>query len=253
MPTGIDHGTVTIVANGKPFEVTTLRQDVETDGRHANVAFTKDWAGDAARRDFTMNAIYADASGTIFDPVGGVADADARRVRFIGDPIARIREDYLRILRFFRFTPGTARAISMPRGLPRAGGEGRAQATLGRARAEELLRLLEAREPLPSLRAMADTGILAEVLAEAGNFDALTAVVIVEADYLHTADPIRRLAVFVDADDAGTAAVAETSQAFERGEGASGAHPFRRRLAAITEHHRRRAAPASLPRRDSGD
>lgn len=103
VPTGIDHGTVTVVASGRPFEVTTLRSDVTTDGRRAVVAFTDDWLEDARRRDFTMNALYVDRDGRVFDPVGGYDDALARRVRFIGDPEARITEDYLRILRFFRF------------------------------------------------------------------------------------------------------------------------------------------------------
>jgi poly(A) polymerase len=103
IPTGLDHGTVTVVSDRTPFEVTTLRHDVETDGRHARVAYTDDWHADASRRDFTMNALYCDADGTLFDPLGGLPDLQVRRVRFIGDATARIREDYLRILRFFRF------------------------------------------------------------------------------------------------------------------------------------------------------
>ena len=103
IPTGIAHGTVTVVADGTPFEVTTLRRDVETYGRHAKVAFTEDWEEDARRRDFTLNALYADADGALYDPLGGYADLVAGRVRFIGDATARITEDYLRILRFFRF------------------------------------------------------------------------------------------------------------------------------------------------------
>ena len=104
VPTGIAHGTITAIADGKRFEVTTLRRDVETDGRHAKIAFTDDWSADAARRDFTINALYADpVSGEIFDPVGGIADLRARCVRFIGDAGQRIDEDHLRILRWFRF------------------------------------------------------------------------------------------------------------------------------------------------------
>ena len=103
VPTGIDHGTVTVIVNGRPFEVTTLRRDVETFGRHATVAFGRDWKTDAERRDFTMNALSATADGTVHDYVGGLADLGARRVRFIGDAAKRIAEDYLRILRFFRF------------------------------------------------------------------------------------------------------------------------------------------------------
>ena len=103
VPTGIEHGTVTVIADGKPFEVTTLRRDVETFGRHATVAFTEDWEEDARRRDFTLNALYAASDGTVFDPLGGYDDLLAGRVRFIGNAEARIKEDYLRILRFFRF------------------------------------------------------------------------------------------------------------------------------------------------------
>ncbi|GGB34800.1 poly(A) polymerase [Roseibium aquae] len=102
IPTGLDHGTVTIIADGAPYEVTTLRQDVETFGRQAKVVFGRDWRADALRRDFSMNALYADRAGTIHDPLNGLPDCLARRVRFIGDPATRIREDYLRILRFFR-------------------------------------------------------------------------------------------------------------------------------------------------------
>ena len=104
VPTGIAHGTVTVIADRVPYEVTTLRRDVETHGRHATVAFTDDWAADARRRDFTINALYCSADGEVFDPLGGAADIEARRVRFIGDARERIREDYLRILRFFRLT-----------------------------------------------------------------------------------------------------------------------------------------------------
>lgn len=103
VPTGIEHGTVTVVVQGRPFEVTTLRTDIETNGRHAKVVFGTDWQKDAERRDFTINALYAKADGTIVDHVGGLADIETRTLRFIGDAEARIREDYLRILRFFRF------------------------------------------------------------------------------------------------------------------------------------------------------
>src|SRR5258706_2941524 len=101
--TGLDHGTVTVISGGTPFEVTTLRKDVETDGRHARVVYTADWVADASRRDFTINALYCDAKGVVHDPLGGYPDLVGRRVRFIGDAQDRIREDYLRILRYFRF------------------------------------------------------------------------------------------------------------------------------------------------------
>ena len=103
IPTGIEHGTVTVVAHGKGYEVTTLRADIETDGRRAKVSFGRDWQADAERRDFTINALYAEADGTVVDLVGGIADLKTRRLRFIGDAETRIREDHLRILRFFRF------------------------------------------------------------------------------------------------------------------------------------------------------
>jgi poly(A) polymerase len=120
-PTGLDHGTVTVVAKDagrvRAFEVTTLRIDVETYGRHAQVAFTDDWSADARRRDFTINAMYCDASGTVFDPVGGYVDLVKRRVRFVGEPEARIAEDFLRILRFFRFHARYGRGARTARGL----------------------------------------------------------------------------------------------------------------------------------------
>ena len=117
VPTGIEHGTVTVVAEGRPFEVTTLREDVETFGRHAKVAFGRDWRRDAERRDFTMNALSVSRDGTIYDYVGGLADITERRVRFIGEPSLRIAEDYLRILRFFRFHAAYGRYAPDPAGV----------------------------------------------------------------------------------------------------------------------------------------
>ncbi len=165
VPTGIEHGTITAVANGTPYEVTTLRRDVETDGRRAVIAFTADWREDALRRDFTMNALYADREGVVYDYFGGIADLQARRVRFVGDARARIREDYLRILRLFRFHAWYGRgeldsealdaSVAEKTGLKKLSGE-RVQ--------KELLRLLEAKDPLPSLEAMLRTQILAEIL-----------------------------------------------------------------------------------------
>ncbi|MFD1333954.1 CCA tRNA nucleotidyltransferase, partial [Methylopila musalis] len=141
-PTGIEHGTVTVVARGEPFEVTTLRRDVSTDGRRATVAFTRDWAEDAARRDLTINGLYLDRSGVAHDHVGGLADLAARRVRFIGDPHARIREDYLRILRFFRFHARFAEGAPDPAGLAAATAERDGLARLSRERVRaELLKL----------------------------------------------------------------------------------------------------------------
>ena len=158
-PTGIDHGTVTVVADGIPFEVTTLRRDVETDGRHAVVAFTTTWEEDAARRDFTINALYCDDDGTLYDPVGGLDDLRKRRVRFIGDPRARIREDYLRILRFFRFSADYGNGQIDPTGLAAADGlkDGLALLSSERVRAE-ILKLLAAPGRAEVVRVMYDHG-----------------------------------------------------------------------------------------------
>ncbi len=169
-PTGIDHGTVTVLAKGVSHEITTFRRDVQTDGRHAAVAYSTDIAQDAARRDFTMNALYADPSGNVVDPLGGLPDLLARRLRFVGDPALRIREDYLRILRFFRF--------SATYGDPALGVEADALAacaqladgidTLSRERiGAEMRKLLSARDPAPALASMAAAGILRHILTGA--------------------------------------------------------------------------------------
>lgn len=167
VPTGIDHGTVTIVADGAPHEVTTFRRDVDTDGRHATVAFTEALEEDAARRDFTMNALYARRDGTVVDPLGGLADLEARRVRFIRDPAARIREDYLRILRFFRFTAwygDPARGID-PEGLAACAEHADGLDRLSAERVgHEMRRLLAAPDPAPVVAAMARAGILRRVM-----------------------------------------------------------------------------------------
>ncbi|MGN7868900.1 CCA tRNA nucleotidyltransferase [Paracoccus sp. 22332] len=167
VPTGIDHGTVTVVADGRGFEVTTLRRDVETDGRRAVVAFSDDLAQDARRRDFTMNALYADRGGTVIDLVGGLDDLRARRLRFVGDPAQRIAEDYLRILRFFRFLAWYGRdadpaAIAACRD-GRDGLDGISRERIG----QEFRKLLMAPDPLPAIRLMADTGVLKKVLPDA--------------------------------------------------------------------------------------
>ncbi len=170
IPTGIDHGTVTVLAKGVSHEITTFRRDVQTDGRHAAVAYSTDIAQDAARRDFTMNALYADPSGNVVDPLGGLPDLLARRLRFVGDPALRIREDYLRILRFFRF--------SATYGDPALGVEADALAacaqladgidTLSRERiGAEMRKLLSARDPAPALASMAAAGILRHILTGA--------------------------------------------------------------------------------------
>ncbi|NJM36104.1 MAG: CCA tRNA nucleotidyltransferase [Rhodomicrobium sp.] len=195
VPTGIDHGTVTVVAGHQPFEVTTLRHDVATDGRRATVAFTRDWAADASRRDFTINALYADAEGRVYDPLGGLPDIHARRVRFIGSALERIREDYLRILRFFRFTAdysaGPPDAVGLAASIDERAGLARLSAERVRA---ELLRILVTRRPLTALEPMAESGLLTAILggvARLSHFERLAAL---EAALDVAPSSIRRLA-----------------------------------------------------------
>jgi len=167
IPTGIDHGTVTVIASGIHHEVTTFRRDVETDGRHAVVAYSTDLAEDAARRDFTMNALYAQPSGEVVDPLGGMQDLKARRVRFVGNPHHRIREDYLRILRFFRFHAvyGDPTAGIDPEGLAACAELADGIANLSRERiGAEMRKLLAAQNPAPSVASMAACGVLGQVL-----------------------------------------------------------------------------------------
>jgi poly(A) polymerase len=167
VPTGIEHGTVTVIAGGKPHEVTTFRRDVETDGRRAVVAFSTRIEDDAQRRDFTMNALYADRHGTVYDPLHGLADLQARRVRFVGDAETRIREDYLRILRFFRFHAayGDPNAGLDPDGLAACAAFSAGLETISRERiGAEMRKLLAARDPAPAVSAMMQAGILRLVL-----------------------------------------------------------------------------------------
>jgi poly(A) polymerase len=195
VPTGIEHGTVTAIANGKSFEVTTLRRDVATDGRRATVAFTTDWKEDAARRDFTMNALYASADGEIFDYFGGIADLEAGRVRFVGDATTRIREDYLRILRLFRFHAWYGRGEIDKDALHAAAAEKAGIAQLSGERiSKEMLRLLEAENPVPVLRLMASSGILGEILPGNLLIPRLERLAQIDANNFFTPDPILRLA-----------------------------------------------------------
>jgi poly(A) polymerase len=167
VPTGIEHGTVTVIAQGVAHEVTTFRRDIATDGRHATVAFATDIAQDAARRDFTMNALYAQADGTVIDPLGGLADLQARHLRFVGDASARIREDYLRILRFFRFYAiygEPSRGIDAE-GLAACAENLEGLADLSRERVgAEMRKLLTAADPAPAIASMAQAGVLAQIL-----------------------------------------------------------------------------------------
>jgi poly(A) polymerase len=196
VPTGIDHGTVTVVADGRPVEVTTFRRDVATDGRRATVAFADRIETDAARRDFTMNALYADARGMVHDPLGGLPDLHARRVRFIGDPGQRIREDYLRILRFFRFhawfgDPGAGLDAD---GLAACAEHAEGIDGLSRERiGHEMLRLLAATDPAPAVASMAQAGVLIRVIIGA-DASVLPVLVHLEQEAGLDPDPIPRLA-----------------------------------------------------------
>ena len=184
IPTGIEHGTVTVLAQGELHEVTTFRRDIETDGRRAVVAFSTAVEEDAARRDFTMNALYAAADGTVLDPLGGLPDLLARRVRFVGEAEARIREDYLRILRFFRFHAvyGDPEAGIDADGLAACAANADGLDGLSRERiGAELRKLLSARDPAPTVATMAQAGILARVLP-GSDARALAPLVHLEAD-----------------------------------------------------------------------
>jgi poly(A) polymerase len=209
-PTGIEHGTITAVVDGKPFEITTLRRDVTTDGRRATVAFTADWVEDAKRRDFTINALYASAEGELFDYATGLADLKVGRVRFIGDPVARIREDYLRILRLFRFHAWYGKGDIDADALRAAAGEKAGLAQLSAERLQkELLRLLEAVNPVPMLRAMAATGILQEILSEARDLARLEHVAEIDSANFFVPDPVLRLAAMLPCDVAAASASAD--------------------------------------------
>lgn len=199
VPTGVEHGTVTAISESQPYEVTTLRRDVETDGRRAVVAFTTDWAEDAQRRDFRLNALYADASGTLFDPTGGgFEDARQGRIVFVGDAETRIREDYLRILRFFRFYAWYGRGEADAEGLRACGALKGGMANLAAERVQkELLKLLAADDPRPAVRLMAATGVLGQVLPAAGSLARFEALVEIETEQLFESDPELRLAALL--------------------------------------------------------
>ncbi len=195
VPTGIEHGTVTAIVDGQAFEITTYRQDVETDGRYAVVSFGTDWQEDAARRDFTINALSITPDGTLCDPFGGAADIKAGRIRFVGEARRRVREDLLRILRWFRFYahfgshPPDPEALEACRGfayrIPDLSGE--------RVR-HELLRLLEAVDPLPSLQLMQETDVIDAVLGRGRRLDLLAGLCEVEQRTATAADRVLRLA-----------------------------------------------------------
>jgi poly(A) polymerase len=194
VPTGIEHGTVTVVIDSRPFEVTTLREDVETYGRHAKVRFGRDWRADAERRDFTMNALSCRADGKVHDYVGGLADLEQRKVRFIGEPARRIAEDRLRILRFFRFHASYGFGPPDAQGLAacivaRAGLE---ELSRERVRAE-LMKLLVAPYAVPTLAVMSESGLLEPVLGGVPDLAGFSNMAKVEVAIGLQADPMRRL------------------------------------------------------------
>ncbi|HXV25406.1 MAG TPA: CCA tRNA nucleotidyltransferase [Alphaproteobacteria bacterium] len=210
IPTGIDHGTVTAIAGGRAYEITTLRRDVETFGRHARIAFTDDWREDAARRDLTFNALSCTPDGVLYDYFGGLEDLAQGRVRFVGDPRQRIAEDRLRLLRFFRFLAwygqgdpdreGLAAAIAAAPELAQLSGE-RIQA--------EMLKLLAAPDPSPVLKLMADGGVLAHALPASFRLEPLAALIGAERLAGLAGESIRRLGALLKPDPDGVLRVAE--------------------------------------------
>ncbi|HEY5071117.1 MAG TPA: CCA tRNA nucleotidyltransferase [Caulobacteraceae bacterium] len=211
VPTGVAHGTITAVAGGRPFEITTLRRDVETDGRHARVEFTDDWAADAGRRDFRLNALYADPTGRVFDPTGaGIEDVRAGRIIFVGNAASRIREDALRILRFFRFTAWYGRDEPDAAGLA-ACTELRDLVTgLSAERiGKEFLTLLAAEDPRPAIGLMARTGVLCLVLPDIRGLARFETLVEIESAMLFSEDPLLRLAALLAGEPAEVQATAE--------------------------------------------
>jgi poly(A) polymerase len=203
IPTGLAHGTVTAVLPDGVVEVTTLRRDVSTDGRRATIAYTEDWQEDAARRDFTINALSADPeSGEIYDYFGGLQDLERRRLRFIGDPLTRIAEDHLRILRFFRFHARFGEGDPDPEALAACVARANDLMALSRERiADELLKLLALPDPAPTMKLMVDNDILRPVLPEIGEASVgrLADLVMLEAEAKVASDPLRRLAALIPA------------------------------------------------------
>lgn len=197
VPTGLDHGTITAVSAHRGFEVTTLRRDVATDGRHAVVAFTDDWRADAARRDFTINALSMTPDGDVFDYFDGAADLRAGRVRFVGDAATRIAEDYLRVLRFFRFQARFGAGEPDPAALAaiRAAVPGLQRLSVERVWSE-LKRILAAPEPLAAVTLMQSLGVLPAVLPEGASPERLAALLATGAP----ADPLLRFAALLDGD-----------------------------------------------------
>jgi len=210
VPTGIDHGTVTAVARGRPFEVTTLRRDVETFGRRARIAYTDDWREDAARRDLTINALSCTPEGRLYDYFGGLEDLAEGRVRFVGDPRQRIAEDRLRLLRFFRFMAWYGRDGADPGGLAAAIAAAPELAQLSGERIQaEMLKLLSAPNPAQALALMAEGGVLGHAMLSRFSLRRLAALIEAEAIAGFPADPVRRLGALLDEGEAGVRRVAE--------------------------------------------
>jgi len=229
VPTGIAHGTITAVSDGAPVEVTTLRRDVSTDGRRATIAFTEDWREDAARRDFTINALSADpVSSHVFDYFGGLADLEARRVRFIGEPLQRIAEDHLRILRFFRFHARFGSGAPDPAALDACAARANDLMALSRERiADELLKLLGLADPAPTVALMIERGIFRPVLPEIGSAERLADLVAAERAAGVAGEAVRRLASLLPPDPEIANAVATRLRLSKR---------LARRLVSAAEH-----------------
>jgi poly(A) polymerase len=211
VPTGVEHGTVTAVFQHQPVEVTTLRRDVETDGRRAVVAFTTDWLQDALRRDFTLNSLYARRDGEIYDPTGhGVADARAGRIVFVGEPAQRLREDHLRSLRFFRFLAWYGRGEPDAAAIAAITALKDKVANLAAERiSAELLKLLAAADPRPAVRLMRASGVLGVILPDALDLPRFERLVGIETEQLGETDPLLRLAALSPDDPALGLATAE--------------------------------------------
>jgi len=210
VPTGIDHGTITAVEDGHPFEITTLRVDVETDGRRAVVAYTDDWEADASRRDLTINALSCDPAGGLYDYFGGLADARAGRVRFVGDPVVRIKEDVLRILRFYRFHGEHGRTDPDPAARAAAGQlADRLPALSGERVQAELLRILANDRAAEILDLMVADGVIAHLLPALTDVPGLSRLIEIEGAAGIDGEPIRRLATALEGDEATAAAVAD--------------------------------------------
>jgi poly(A) polymerase len=193
VPTGLKHGTVTAIADGRPFEVTTLRRDVETYGRHADVAFTDNWTEDAARRDLTINSVYCDPDGTLYDPFSGLGDIRSGHIRFVGEARARIEEDVLRILRFFRFFAHYGQGEIDAEGLAACQDLAHLLPGLSAERVSaEILRLLVATDPLPTVCLMDEAGVWLQLLPGEININSLQNLVQIERAEA-VAEPLRRI------------------------------------------------------------